>query len=218
MLSAEIDDRYIVRIPLIKSDAYTDIRNMLKYFDLKVVSKNVNIASSSLLKFEEVYLHTNTVKAKLISQNHKATAFHPIFSSLFKFKFKNHSITPEFYPLSTVKMDVAKELAKRNVNKLVLYYFLCDNVDFGEKVDLSIHSFSSLWITEEENRKTKSFRKKFTIETLKEIEKLSQDFKITFNDNYITIKRYPDINRKNQTISTNTNIDIYRYRKHSYNP
>jgi len=209
MLSAEIrtNDKYIVRIPILKSNAYIDIRNMLKYFNLKVMSENINIASLSLSKFEEVYLYTNTVKAKLISQNHKATAFHPIFSSLFKSKFTNHSKTPKFYPLTTVKMDVVKELAKRNVNKLVLYYFLCDNVDFREKITLYIHSFSSLWITEKESRQTRSLRKKFIVETLKEIEKLSQDFKITFNDNYITIKRYPDINRKNQAISTNTNIE-----------
>jgi hypothetical protein len=208
MLSAEIyaDDKYIVRIPLVEWDAYTDIRNMLKYFDLKAMSENINITSSSLSKFEEAYLYTNTSKAKLISPNHKIIAFHPIFSSLLKSNFKNHSTTPKFYPLTTVKMDVAKELAKKNANKLVIYYFLCDNVNFKEKVDLFIHSFSSLWIREEENRKTKSFRKKFILETLKEIKELSQDFKITFKNNCITVKRYPDIKHKNQ--ATSTNIDI----------
>lgn len=208
MLSAEIypDNKHIIRIPLIEWDAYTDIRSMLKYFDLKTMSENIDIASSSLSKFEEAYLYTNTTKAKLISPNHKVIAFHPVFSSLLKLNFKNHSVTPKFYPLTTIKMNVVKELAKRNVNKLVIYYFLCDNVDFKEKVDLFIHNFSSLWIKEEENRKTKSFRKKFILETLKEIEELSQDFKIAFNKNYITVERYPDIKRKNQIASTNIEI------------
>lgn len=218
MLSAEFhtNDKYNIRIPLINWDAYTGIRNILKYFDLKVMSENINIASTSLSKLENTNLYTNTVKAKLISLNHKVLVFHPIFSSLFKSNFKNHNITPKLYPLTTVRMDVAKELTKRNTNKLVLYYFLCDNVNFKEKVDISINSFSSLWIKEEENRKTKSFRRKFILETLKEIEELSQDFKITFKNNHITVERYPDIKKndikknikhKNQAAPAKTDIE-----------
>lgn len=115
-MSAKVhaDDKYIVRTPFIEWDAYTDIRNMLKYFDLKAMSESINIASPLLLKFEEVYLYTNAAKAKLTSPNHKIIAFHP--------------------------------------------NFLYNNIDFKEKVDLFIHSFSLLWVKEEENRKTKSFK------------------------------------------------------------
>jgi hypothetical protein len=197
--SADIDiekypsDKHIVRVPMLKWIPYSGIRDLLNFFDLKLNSKNVFISSKSLEKLTNSYLQTNTFKSKLISYTFDSLIFNPIFASLFKAKFTNYSLTPKFYPLTTVKMDVVKQLSKSNINKLIIYYYLCDNVDFKQKATFFIYQFSSLWLKDENNRKTRNFRKKFIKETLKEIEELSQDFKIKIDSTFITVIRVPDI-------------------------
>jgi hypothetical protein len=188
------ESRYIVRSPILKWNPYSGVREMLKFFDLKPMSENISIAFKSLEKFSNSYIQTNTFKSKLISCDIFDTTFSPVFASLFKNRFKNHSLTPKFYPLTTVKMDVVKQLSKSNINKLILYYYLCDTVQYKQTIDLFTYSFSSLWI-KEENRKSRSFRNKFLIETLREVQDLSQDFKISINKDHITIRRVPDIRK-----------------------
>jgi hypothetical protein len=190
-------NRYIVRSPILKWNPYIGVRQMLKFFDLKPMSENISIASKSLEKFSNSYIQTSTFKSKLISCDFFDATFSPIFASLFKPRFTNHSLTPKFYPLTTVKMDVVKQLSKSNINKLVIYYYLCDNVDYKQTIDLFTYSFSLLWV-KEENRKSRSFRNKFLTETLKEIQHLSQDFKILINKDHITVRRIPDINIKHE--------------------
>jgi hypothetical protein len=75
-----------------------------------------------------------------------------------------------------------------------VHYYLCDNVDYKQRIDLFTYNFSTLW-AKEENRKSRSFRKKFLTETLKEIQDLSQDFRILINKDHITVRRIPDIKK-----------------------
>jgi hypothetical protein len=187
-------DKYIVRVPVLRWVPYLGIRDLLNFFDLKLISKNVSISSKSLDRLTNSYIQTGTFKSKLISYTYDSLIFNPTFASLFKPRFTNHSLTPKFYPLTTVKMDVVKQLSKSNINKLVIYYYLCDNVDFKQKATFFTHQFSLLWLKDEDNRKTRSFRKKFIKDALKEIEELSQDFKVKIDDMFITVIRVPDFN------------------------
>jgi hypothetical protein len=185
-------DKYIVRVPVLKWIPYSGVRDLLNFFDLKLNSKNVFISSKSLEKLSNSYLQTNTFRSNLISYTFDSLIFNPMFASLFSVRFKGYSLTPKFYPLTTVKMDVVKQLSKSNINKLIIYYYLCDNVDFKQKATFFMHQFSSLWLKDGNNRKTKSFRRKFILETLQEIEEISQDFKIKIDSTFITAIRVPD--------------------------
>lgn len=197
--SADIDiekypsDKYIVRVPVLKWDPILGMKDLLRFFDLKLNSKNVFISSKSFERLTNSYLQTNTFKSKLISCTSDSLIFNPIFASLFSVRFKGYSLTPKFYPLTTVKMDVVRQLSKSNINKLIIYYYLCDNIDFKQKATFYVHQFSLLWLKDENNRKTRNFRKKIIEETLEEINQLSQDFKIKVDDIFITVIRTPDI-------------------------
>jgi hypothetical protein len=153
-------DRYIVRSPVLKWSPYLEVRQMLKFFGLKTMLENMNIAFKSLEKLSNPCIQTNTFKSKLISYDLYDVTFSPIFSSLFKARFKNHSLTPKFYPLTTVKMDVVKQLSKLNINKLIIYYYLCDNVDYKQRIDLFTYNFSTLW-TKEETENQEVFERNF---------------------------------------------------------
>jgi hypothetical protein len=188
-------DKHIVRVPILKWNPRSSISDLSRFFDLKVRPENINTVFKSLDRLTNSCIQTSTFRSKLISYTYDSLIFNPTFTSLFKTKFTNHTLTPKFYPLTTVKMDVVKQLSKSNINKLIIYYYLCDNVDFKQKVVFPIYQFSLLWFKGEYNRKTASFRRNFLKETLKEIQQLSQDFKIKIDNISITAIRIPDIGR-----------------------
>jgi hypothetical protein len=193
-------DKYIVRVPTLKWNLRSSISSLSRFFDLTVRPENVNTVFKSLSRLTDSYIQTSTFRSKLISYTYDSLIFNPTFASLFKANFKTHSLTPKFYPLTTVKMNVVKQLSKSNINKLVIYYYLCDNVDFKQKVIFPIPQFSSLWLKGEDNRKTRSFRKKFIKEALTEIGEISQDFKVKVDDMFITVIRVPDFIDKQEKI------------------
>jgi hypothetical protein len=182
-------NKHIVRVPVLKQGLHTTMKGLLNFFDLKMRLENKVTVLKSLCNLSDSYIQTKTFKSKLFLHTHDELLYNPAFASLFKTNFTNHSLTPKFYSLTTIKMDVVKQLSKSNINKLIIYYYLCDNVDFKQQTILPMYQISSLWLKDESNRKTRNFRKKFLRETLKEIQQLSKEFRFEIDNLYITVRR-----------------------------
>jgi hypothetical protein len=77
----------------------------------------------------------------------------------------------------------------------VVYYALCDKVDFGKEREFTIEELEfACYGNIAKDRRTRSKRKKFLLRTLEEIEKLSnKSFVIKVDEKEkIKVKRIPD--------------------------
>jgi hypothetical protein len=191
LLDAKVDsDKRIIAPALDNWFAYTEVKKILAFFDLEKKWSNGNVIGRSLMTLENSYLYLNSLRyeGRIIAMDYdrRWLIFNPVFSALIE---KNLA-------LATVDLNVAKVLA-RDTNKLIIYYALCDKVDFGESIRISVENLFSLWCNEAESRQAKNKRMHFITETLDEITKLSTDFKITFhNKTYFSIRRIKTLKRK----------------------
>jgi hypothetical protein len=140
--------------------------------------------------------HERKVKSNLLlyqSENnsrkhHKISIiFNPI---AYLVLFENHPLK------TTVNLEIFRELAKRDINKTILFYVLSDNLEFGEVKKIYIEELFPLWTKPAKSKQTKYKRRNFIIKTLEEIEQLSGGtFRFDIDKNgTITAKRIPDRN------------------------
>jgi len=95
---------------------------------------------------------------------------------------------------ASTNIDQSKRQTFLSNISVIDWYAVSDHLRFGEKDVVPLSAFYSLWAVHSQDKRTKHKRKKFIIETLKEIEELSGGtfkFEIDKNDN-VTIKRMPD--------------------------
>jgi hypothetical protein len=113
--------------------------------------------------------------------------------------FENHPLK------ATVNLEIFRELSKRDINKTILFYVLSDFLEFGKTKKIYMKDLFSLWTKPVKSKQGEYKRKRFIIDTLKEIEQLSgESFKFDIDKNdMITAKRIPDRNivkRKNKPL------------------
>jgi hypothetical protein len=190
LLDAKINsDNRIIAPALTDWNVYKEIKNMIGFFGLQQKWDNRNVFERSIMNLESSYLYLDRLiyngKFIAVSYLKHLLIFNPIFYALIE----------RHLALTTVDLIVAKVLA-RNVNKLVIYYALCDMVDFGESVRISVESLFPLWHDEVESRQAKNKRMHFITQTLDEISILSDDFKFTFYDESYFVRRIKNLRRK----------------------
>jgi hypothetical protein len=155
----------------------------LQLSSIKIVVKDVESHSTKKV-YSNLFLYQSIV-CNNRNQNKISIIFNPLaYLVLFSdFDFK-----------STINLNVTMELYKKNINKVVLFYVISDNLKFKSQINFHIEDLFSLWTEPTKSRQTKNFRKKFILETLQEIEELSKgSFKFTIDDQErVKATRIPD--------------------------
>jgi hypothetical protein len=200
--------------PLEKSDFSkivkyeTNWSNILSQLGLKYHTDNINKVKESL-----EYLRSSSVSLTIKNEETGRTVLE-LSSNLLMFQAnilpedkRNNKVIFVFNPLfylvafgkiilkSTVNIDAFLKLFKIDANMTVVYYALCDKVDFGKEREFTIEELElACYGNIAKDKSTKSKRKKFLLRTLEEIEKLSsKSFVITITEKEkIKVKRIPD--------------------------
>jgi hypothetical protein len=159
------------------------ILEKLQLSSIKIVVKDMESHSTKKV-YSNLFLYQNIVYDNR-NQNKISIVFNPLaYLVLFSdFDFK-----------STINLNIVMELSKRNINKVVLFYVISDNLKFKSEINFHLEDLFSLWTEPAKSRQTKSFRRKFILETLREIEELSKgSFKFIIDEHdKITATRTPD--------------------------
>ncbi|MBX0311918.1 MAG: hypothetical protein JHC31_09095 [Sulfurihydrogenibium sp.] len=186
----------------------TNWKNILSQLGLSYQTKNINKVKESL-----EYLQSSSVKL-IIKEEETGKTVLELSSNLLMFQAnilpedkRNNKVILVFNPLfylvafgktilkSTVNIDVFLKLFRIDANMTVVYYALCDKVDFGKEREFTIEELElACYGNIAKDKSTKSRRKKFLLKTLEEIEKLSSgSFVITITEKEkIKVKRIPD--------------------------
>jgi hypothetical protein len=205
---------YIIEPPD-ENDENSDLTNLLKvetnYKEL-ILWLGLSYGSKNIKRIEKIIEKLQISSIKIIVKDMEDHSVKKVYSNLFLWQsivYKNRNqnkISIVFNPIaylvlfsdinfkSTVNLNIAMELSKKNVNKVVLFYAICDHLKFNNERKFPLYTLFSLWTQPAKSRQTESFRRKFIIETLKEIEELSGgSFKFKIDENYtITATRIPD--------------------------
>jgi len=186
----------------------TNWRNILSQLGLSYQTKNINKIKQTLK-----FLQSSAVNLVIKDEKTGRTRLE-LISNLLMFQAdilpedkRNNKVVfvlnPLFYLVafgktilkSTTNIEVFLKLFKIDVNMSVVYYALCDKVDFGKEREFTIEELEfACYGNIAEDRRTKSKRKKFLLRTLEEIEKLSnKSFVIKADEKEkIKVKRIPD--------------------------
>jgi hypothetical protein len=186
----------------------TNWSNILSQLGLKYHTNNINKVKESL-----EYLRSSSVSL-IIKDEETGRTVLELSSNLLMFQAnilpedkRNNKVILVFNPLfylvafgktilkSTVNIDVFLKLFEIDANMTVVYYALCDKVDFGKEREFTIEELElACYGNIAKDKSTKSKRKKFLLRSLEEIEKLSsRSFVITITEKEkIKVKRIPD--------------------------
>jgi hypothetical protein len=185
----------------------TNWSKMLSQIGLKYHPDNIDKIKQSL-KYLQMSIFTVKVKEEKTSKTRLE-----LTSSLLMFQAdslpedkRNNKVILAFSPLfylvafgetklkSTINIEVFQKLFEIDVNMAIVYYALCDKVEFGKEREFTIEELEYMCYGNiAKDRRTKSKRKKFLLDSLKEIEKLSsKSFIIKLNKEKIKVKRIPD--------------------------
>jgi hypothetical protein len=173
---------------------------------LGLVYNNKNIRS-----IEKILEKLQVSAIKIVVKDLQSRTTRKVYSNLFlwqsnEYKNRNqHKISIVFNPIaylvisgielkSTINLEIVRQLSKKDINKVVLFYVVSDRLKFGEKDVIPLSAFYSLWAIHSQDRRTEYKRRKFILETFKEIEELSGgSFKFEVDkDENVIIKRIPD--------------------------
>jgi hypothetical protein len=168
-------------------------KNRLKKLLEKIQVSAIEIIIKDLQSNQEKKVKSNLLLYQSENNSRKYHKISIIFNPIvYLVLFENHPLK------TTVNLEIFRELAKKDINKTILFYVLSDNLKFGEVKKIRIEELYALWTKSVESKQAKHKRKKFITETLKEIEQLSGGtfkFDIDKND-IITAKRIPDRSTK----------------------
>jgi hypothetical protein len=176
-------------------DNISKIKQSLKYLQMSIFSIKIKEEktgktklelTSSLLMFQADSLPEDKRNNKVI------LVFSPLF---YLVAFGETKLK------STINIEVFQKLFEIDVNMVIVYYALCDKVEFGKEREFTIEELEYMCYGNiAKDRRTKSKRKKFLLDSLKEIEKLSnKSFIIKLDKEKIKVKRIPD--RKMQKLN-----------------
>lgn len=167
------------------------LKQTLKYLQSSLVTLTIKDEKTNRIKLE---LTSSLLMYQLdISpENSKNNKVFLVFNPLFYLVAFGKTILK-----STINMEVFQKLFEKDANMSIVYYVLCDNVNFGEKKEFTLDDIEyACYGSIAEDKSTKSRRRKFLLETLQEIEKLSnKSFIIKIMDDKVRVRRIPD--RKN---------------------
>jgi hypothetical protein len=183
----------------------TNFKELIFWFGLTYQSNNIK-------KVEEILEELQMSSIKIVVKDVESHLTKKVYSNLFLYQSitcnnrNQNKISIIFNPLaylvlfsdfdfkSTINLNIAMELSKRNINKVVLFYAISDNLKFKSKISFHIEDLFSLWTEPVKSKQTKNFRRKFIIETLQEIEELSKGaFKFVIDDQErVKATRIPD--------------------------
>jgi hypothetical protein len=183
----------------------TNFKELIFWFGLTYQSNNIQ-------KVEEMLEELQLSSIKIVVKDIESHSTKKVYSNLFLYQSitcnnrNQNKISIIFNPLaylvlfsdfdfkSTINLNIAMELSKRNINKVVLFYAISDNLKFKSKISFHIEDLFSLWTEPVKSKQTKNFRRKFIIETLQEIEELSKGaFKFVIDDQErVKATRIPD--------------------------
>ena len=172
------------------TDNIDKIKQSLKYLHMSVITLRVKDVKTNRTKLEltSSLLMSHADVLPEDRRNNKLIFLFSPFFYLVKFR--------ETVYKSTINMEVFQKLFEIETNMPVVYYVLCDNVDFGKEKEFDFDSLELLcYGNVAKDRRTKSKRKKFLLETLQEIERLSGGsftFKIDQKEGKVKVKRIPD--------------------------
>jgi hypothetical protein len=169
-------------------DNISKIKQSLKYLQMSIFSIKVKEEktgktrlelTSSLLMFQADSLPEDKRNNKII------LAFSPLF---YLVAFEGIKLK------STINIEVFQKLFEIDVNMVIVYYALCDKVEFGKEREFTIEELEYMCYGNiAKDKSTRSRRKKFLLDSLKEIEKLSnKSFIIKLDKEKIKVKRIPD--------------------------
>jgi hypothetical protein len=186
----------------------TNYKELIQWLGMSYDNKTKNRLKKLLRKIQVSAIE---IVIKDVKSNHERK----VRSNLFLYQSENssrkqHKISIIFNPIAylvlfenhplkaTINLEIFRELAKRDINKTILFYVLSDNLKFGEVKKIHIEELYPLWTKPAKSKQVKHKRRKFIMETLKEIEELSGGtFKFDIDKNgTITAKRIPDRNIK----------------------
>jgi hypothetical protein len=183
----------------------TNWRKMLPQIGLKYHPDNISKIKQSLK-----YLQMSIFSIKIKEEKTGKTKLE-LTSSLLMFQAdslpedkRNNKVILVFSPLfylvafgetklkSTINIEVFQKLFEIDVNMVVVYYALCDKVEFGKEREFTIEELEYMCYGNiAKDKSTRSRRKKFLLRSLEEIEKLSsRSFVITITEKEkIKVKR-----------------------------
>jgi hypothetical protein len=183
----------------------TNFKELISWLGLTYRNKNIK-------KVEKMLEKLQLSSIKIVVKDVKSHLTKKVYSNLFLYQSitcnnrNQNKISIIFNPLaylvlfsdfdskSTINLNIAMELSRRNINKVVLFYVISDNLKFKSEINFHIEDLFSLWTDPVKSKQTKSFRRKFIIETLQEIEELSKGtFKFVIDDQErVKATRIPD--------------------------
>ncbi|MBX0311317.1 MAG: hypothetical protein JHC31_06000 [Sulfurihydrogenibium sp.] len=167
-------------------------KNRLKRLLRKIQASAIKIVIKDVKSNRERKVRSNLLLYQSENNSRKHHKISIIFNPIaYLVLFENHPLK------TTVNLEIFRELAKRDVNKTILFYVLSDNLQFGETKKIHIEDLFPLWTKPAKSKQTRHRRKRFIMETLEEIEELSGGtfkFDIDENDTIITAKRFLDRN------------------------
>lgn len=85
-------------------------------------------------------------------------------------------------------IDKALQLAKKNVNKLVILYAVYEMLRDSSEVEFNVKDLFSLWTKPAKSIQVENFRKDFIVQTLKELQDC-MDIKVSIDGEKVKIKR-----------------------------
>jgi hypothetical protein len=168
-------------------------KNRLKKLLRKIQVSAIEIVIKDVKSNREKKVRSNLFLYQSENSSRKHHKISIVFNPIaYLVLFENHPIK------ATINLEIFRELAKRDINKTILFYVLSDNLKFGEVKKIHIEELYPLWTKPAKSKQVKHKRRKFIMETLKEIEELSGGtFKFDIDKNgTITAKRIPDRNIK----------------------
>lgn len=85
-------------------------------------------------------------------------------------------------------IDKALQLAKKNVNKLVILYAVYEMLRDSSEAEFNVKDLFSLWTKPAKSIQVENFRKDFIVQTLKELQDC-MDIKVSIDGEKVRIKR-----------------------------
>jgi hypothetical protein len=169
-------------------DNISKIKQSLKYLQMSIFTIKIKEEKTGKTKLE---LTSNLLmfQADSLPEDKRNNKVVLIFSPLFYLvAFGGTKLK------STINIEVFQKLFEIDVNMVIVYYALCDKVEFGKEREFTIEELEYMCYGNiAKDRRTKSKRKKFLLDSLKEIEKLSnRSFIIKLDKEKIKVKRIPD--------------------------
>jgi hypothetical protein len=192
-------DAYTLRLLLLLSTKMkdykveTNFKQIIQGLGMHYGYKNINMVEDELSRLGLFAVKYVVRKPKEIQR----ISVRLLTYSIFQASNRNQTIiTVEFNPdaysfiLPNINFDIDKalQLAKKNVNKLVILYAIYEMLKGKNEVEFNVEDIFPLWTKPAKSIQVKKFRKDFIVQTLKELQDC-MDISVVIDDEKVRIKR-----------------------------